>query len=86
MGAYQGIDASDGLHPVKIQDMLMRALGELSIMRANYSGLREMLMEIIKDKGTGAGKFLQGFKDDKEKELVLYAIAVSIPEDYSKEL
>ena len=85
-GAYQGIDASDGLHPIRIQDMIMYALSELSMMRNNYWGLKDMLMEIIRDEGTGAGKFLQGFKDAKEKEMVLYAIAASIPEDYSKEL
>ena len=85
-GAYQGVDACDGLHPIKIQDMIMRALSELSMMRNNYCGLKDMLMEIIHDHGSGAGKFLQGFKDEKEKELVLYAIAASIPEDYSKEL
>jgi len=85
-GAYLGIDASDGLHPVKIQEMIMKALSDLSMMRTNYFGLKDMLTEIINDKGTGAGKFLQGFRDDNEKTLVLYAIALSIPENYSKEL
>ena len=83
---YLGVDAEGGLHPVKIQNLVMKALNELTMMRTNYYGLREMLMEIINKKGTGQGKFLQGFKDESEKELVLYAITLGIPENYSKEL
>ncbi|CAI2374370.1 unnamed protein product [Moneuplotes crassus] len=83
---FMGVDCSDGLHPVKIQNLVMKALSYLTMMRTNYFGLRDMLIEIIDKKGRGEGKFLRGFEDDKEKELVLYAITLGIPENYSKEL
>lgn len=83
---FLGVDTSDGLHPVQIQNMVMRALSEVAVMKANFYGLKDMLTEVIQGKGTGAGKFLKGFRDEGEKEMVLYAVALALPEEYSKEL
>ena len=58
----------------KCEQLLIETLGEISNIWNNFISLRDLLCELIDDQWSFSPKIMQRFKDNVEKEMVLYAI------------